>query len=354
MLATAALLWLALACGGAEPRERPTATPSRAPPSPTRPAAAATPDHAASGPGELSSNVAFDPRATVAPERASNAVPGLPLIVVVHRPPGLVVPEGSYVQLAIDVVNTGSAPIEVGPSPLPVLLRGPGGELVRPTGKSGSRFTLSPGSHLWSGVGWDQRRDDGSPARPGRYSAELDGLVVRHAGGTSTVKLALEPVPLFVINPNGGVRGGVLPLGLAATDQGTTLTLDRLDLRFLEARLEAHVAEAPPSRALPGAPPAGWHLDAEYRLDGAPPIPLPPPDVGAQDPARTALTWHLDALPKRAREIDLTVRAAGTIARDWRIRIPLPAETPDPTPRPPPTPIGKKPPGGPPGRPPGG
>ena len=246
-------------------------------------------------------------------------------------PTGLVVPEGGTARFTAVLTNAEPDPIAIEGLPPTLTLYTAGGEAVRTFPGGTGAATIPPGGAYRHEVVWDLRRSDGTPARPGRYGAGLARLAVRHAGGTWYMTMGLGTEQVVVVEPAGGARAGVLPLGLAATDQGTTLTLDRLVLDRTAARLEAHATPAwPRGGVLPGSPLGHWSVAAEYRLDGAAPIRAPSPGFGVDDPTRTGLTWRLDALPATARELELTVRLSGALARTWSHRIQLPAPTAGP------------------------
>jgi hypothetical protein len=242
------------------------------------------------------------------------------------EPVGLVVPEGGTARFAVVLTNTEPEPVAVEGLPPTLTLGTAIGEAVRTFPGGTGVVTIPPGGAYRHEVVWDLRRDDGTPAHPGRYGGALSTLVVRHAGGTSNLTMGLGTEWAVVVDPAGGVHTGILPLAAAAADQGTTLTLDRLALGPTEARLEAHATPAWPNNHVPrGSPIGDWRVDAEVRLDGGPPIRLVSPGSGVDDPTRTSLTWRLDAVPAAARELELTVRVSGDLTRRWAFRVPLPA-----------------------------
>ena len=238
------------------------------------------------------------------------------------EPVGLTVPEGGTGRFTIVLVNEEPEPIGVDGLPPMVTLSTDVGDAVRTFPGGRGSATLLPGGSYRHDVVWDGRLDGGAPARPGRYGAGLATLLVTHAGGTTNLTMGVGE-RVVVVEPAGGIRTGLLPLGLAVEDQGTTLTLDRLELGRSEARIHAQARPAWPNGARLGSPLGNWNVVTEYRLDGGRPISIKSPGFGVDDPGRTSLTWTLDPLPAAAREMELTVRLSGELTRRWSFRIPL-------------------------------
>jgi hypothetical protein len=271
------------------------------------------------------------PAVTVAPITQPPSLPARggaprPLLRGGVDPVGLVVPEGGTARFAALLTNVEAEPIEIRPVPPTLTLYTASGEAVRTFPGGRGAVTIPPGGTYRHEIVWDLRRDDGTLARPGRYGAGLETLDVLHAGGRSNITMGLGgAADTLVIDPAGGARTGVLPLALSVTEQGSTLTLDRLVLERTSARLEAHVTPPwPRGGALPGSPLGEWSVFAAYRLDGGPPIGVRSPGFNP-DASRIGLTWSLDAIPATARELELTVRVSGALWREWKLRVPLPA-----------------------------
>jgi hypothetical protein len=253
------------------------------------------------------------PAGSPAPTAAPAAARKPPtLLRFAAEPADAVFRAGETVRMTVVISNAEISPLTVADLPPAVTLVRPTGERVRTLPGGAEAVTLPPGGAYRHPVAWDGRRDDGSPAPAGRYGLALS--TVRVGGGTQLTAGAGG----VVLHPAGGVRLGELRPGLSATNEGATMTLERLVMGEREARFEARVVPALPNRS--ARPIGDWRVEASYRLDGAPPEAMPSPGAGVDDPGRTTLTWALDPLPATAQALDLTVGVGGEARGHWGLR----------------------------------